>query len=149
MELKTSFSNKKQAFFINLNQFEFNLSIPFIAKQSVKFSRKISALLTDKFDIDINFVYTTTKAGSSFRVKSRTPKPLMSCVVYEFRFLVDQTATYVGMSERNMALRVADHLRKRSKTVVDVYKIMSSLSKHQLIHRTLQDSQKVQIWKKI
>ena len=28
----------------------------------------------------------------------------MLCVAYEFRCLVDQTVTYVGMSERNMAL---------------------------------------------
>ena len=50
-----------------------------------------------------------------------TPLPLMSCIVYEFRCLGDQTATYVGMAERNMALRVADHIRKSSKTAVGMH----------------------------
>jgi hypothetical protein len=103
-------------------KFKFNLSIPYIGKQSVKFGQKISALVTDKFDIDINLVYTTTKVGSFFRLKSMTPAPLVSCVVYEFRCLGDQTATYVGMAERNMTLRVADHIRKSSKTAVGIHR---------------------------
>ena len=51
-----------------------------------------------------------------------TPLPLLSCVVYEFRCLGDQTATYVGMAERNLTLRVADHIRKRSTTAVGVHR---------------------------
>ena len=46
----------------------------------------------------------------------------MSCVVYEFRCLGDQTTTYVGMAERNMTLRVSDHLRKSSKTAIGMHK---------------------------
>ena len=103
-------------------KFKFNLSIHYIGKQSVKFGQKISALITNKFDIDINLVYTTTKVGSFFRLKSMTPAPLVSCVVYEFRCLGDQTATYVGMAERNMTLRVADHIRKGSKTAVGIHR---------------------------
>ena len=104
------------------NPFKLNLSIPYIGKQSVKFGQKISALVTDKFDIDINLVYTTCKVGSFFRLKSMTPSSLLSCVVYEFRCLGDQTATYVGMAERNMTLRVADHIRKSSKTAVGMHR---------------------------
>ena len=102
--------------------FKFNLSIPYIGKQSETFGRKISALVTEKFDIDINLVYTTAKVGSFFRLKCVTPAPLVSCVVYEFRCLGDQTATYVGMAERNMTLRVADHIRKSSKTAIGIHR---------------------------
>ena len=104
------------------NVFKLNLSIPYIGKQSVKFGQKISALVTDRFDIDVNLVYTTCKVGTFFRLKSMTPLPLLSCVVYEFRCLGDQTATYVGMAERNLTLRVADHIRKRSTTAVGVHR---------------------------
>ena len=38
------------------NLFKLNLSIPYIGKQSVKFGQKISALVTDRFDIDVNLV---------------------------------------------------------------------------------------------
>ena len=63
------------------NVFKFNLSIPYIGKQLVKFGKKISALLNAKFDIDINIVYTTSKIGSYFKLKGRTPLPLGTCVV--------------------------------------------------------------------
>ena len=86
------------------NVFKLNLSISYIGKQSVKFRKKISALLNAKFDIDINIVYTTTKVGSYFNLKSRTPLPLVSSVVYEFVCLNDQTASYVGMTDRNVTL---------------------------------------------
>ena len=98
--------------------FRFNLSIPYIGKQSIKFGNKITALLKATFDIDVQVVYTTTKVRSFFQLKSRTPLPLLSCVVYEFACLGDQTTTYVGMTERNMTTRVGDHLRKSSKTAV-------------------------------
>ena len=104
------------------NTFKLNLTIPYIGKQSVRFGKKISAIVTDRFDIDINLVYSTSKVGSFFRLKSMTPLSLMSCIVYEFHCLGEQTATYVGMAERNMALRVADHIRKSSKTAVGMHR---------------------------
>ena len=98
--------------------FKFNLKVPFIGKESIKFAKKISALMRDKFDIDINVVYTTTQIGSFFRLKCKTPTPVLSRVVYKFACLGDQTDSYVGMTERHMATRVMDHLRKGSKTAV-------------------------------
>ena len=74
--------------------------------------------MRDKFDIDINVVYTTTQIGSFFRLKCKTPTPVLSRVVYKFACLGDQTDSYVGMTERHMATRVMDHLRKGSKTAV-------------------------------
>ena len=41
------------------NTFKLNLTIPYIGKQSVRFGKKISAIVTDRFDIDINLVYST------------------------------------------------------------------------------------------
>ena len=103
------------------NLHKFNLNIPYIGKPSVKFGQKLAATISNKFGVEINTVYTTTKVGSIFRLKSRTPRPLMSCVVYEFRCLGDQATTYVGMTERNMALRVAEHGRNSSKTAVALH----------------------------
>ena len=51
-----------------------------------------------------------------------TPSPLLPCIVYEFRCLGDQTATYVGMAELNVTLRVADHIHKSSKTAVGMHR---------------------------
>ena len=98
--------------------FKFNLKVPFIGKESIKFGKKISALMRDKFDIDINVVYTTVQIGSFFRLKCDTPTPVLSRVVYKFVCLGDQTNSYIGMTERHMATRVSDHLRKGSKTAV-------------------------------
>ena len=97
---------------------KFNLRVPYIGKQSLKFGKKMSALLGSKFDIDVNVVYTTTQIGSFFRLKCRTPHPVLSRVVYKFTCLGDQTNSYVGMSERHLITRVGDHLRKSSKTAV-------------------------------
>ena len=71
-----------------------------------------------KFDIDINVVYTTTQIGSFFRLKCKTPSPVLSCVVYTFSCLGDQANYYIGMTERHMATRVGDHLRRESKIAV-------------------------------
>ena len=97
---------------------KYNLKVPFIGKQSIKFGKKISALMKAKFDIDINVVYTTTQIGSFFRLKCKTPSPVLSCVVYTFSCLGDQANSYIGMTERHMATRVGDHLRKSSNTAV-------------------------------
>ena len=70
------------------------------------------------FDIDINVVYTTTQIGPFFRLKSRTPLPVLSRVVYKFTCLGDQTNSYIGMTERHVTARVAEHLQKKSTTAV-------------------------------
>ena len=59
------------------NTFKLNLTIPYIGKQSVRFGKKISALVTDRFDIDINLVYSTSKVGSFFRFFCGTLKNLL------------------------------------------------------------------------
>ena len=97
---------------------KFNLKVPFIGKESIKFGKKNSGLMKEKFDIDVNVVYTTTQLGSFFRLKCKTPTPLLSRVVYKFVCLGDQTDSYIGMTERHMATRVGDHLRRGSKTAV-------------------------------
>ena len=97
---------------------KFNLKVPFIGKESIKFGKKISALMRQKFDVDVNVVYATTQLGSFFRLKCKTPTPILSCVIYKFVCLGDQTDSYIGMTERHMTTRVGDHLRKGSKTAV-------------------------------
>ena len=82
------------------------LKIPFIGQSSVNFGRKISALIKDKFSLDVNIIYDSCKVGSLFSLKSQTPKALLSNVVYKFTCKHDANISYLGKTKRHMITRV-------------------------------------------
>ena len=54
--------------------------------------------------------YRTNKVGQYFQLKSETPLPLCSNVVYKFIYSCDTNLTYIGMSSRHLITRVKEHL---------------------------------------
>ena len=64
-----------------------------------------------QLSVKINVIYTTTKLGSFFPLKSRTPLPAMSRIVYKFSCLDDPNTSYIGMTVRSLEERVKEHLR--------------------------------------
>ena len=100
--------------------FKYNLHVPFIGKPSYAFSKQVSALLGAQFDIDVNVVYNTLKVGSFFSLKSRTPKSLISRVVYKFTCLGDPGIAYIGVCNRFVIERVREHVAywRKSPTAV-------------------------------
>ena len=57
-------------------------------------------------------VFTTTKVGDCFSLKSAVPMPLRACVVYQFKCLRDATMSYVGKTKRHLLTRCSEHLKK-------------------------------------
>ena len=78
--------------------------------------------LVEKYckNIDVKLVFTSTKIGSYFTAKDKTPESLISCVVYKF-VCSSCNATYIGETHRHFHQRCNEHL------LIDK---MSSVYKH-------------------
>ena len=85
------------------------LRIPYYGKESVKFAKKLSNIICKKFDIDIKIVYSTFKIKNYFRLKCRTPFPLLSNVVYQFNCAENAQVSYIGYTKRHLISRFAEH----------------------------------------
>jgi len=85
------------------------LKVPFVGNSSVNFGKKISALIKDKFKLDVTVIYETCKVGDFFSLKSQTPKALMSNVVYKYTCKLDANISYLGKTKRHLITRVMDH----------------------------------------
>ena len=55
-------------------------------------------------------LYRTNKVRQYFQLKSTTPLPLCSNIVYKFTCSCDTNLTYIGMSSRHLITRVRKHL---------------------------------------
>ena len=119
--------------------YKYNLFIPFIGRASVDFGKKVSARIADHFDISVNVIYTTTKVGSLFRLKSDTPLPLLSQVVYKFTCLGDPNTTYIGLCNRFVIERVREHLALGRKQLTAVAKHIVSCVKCQQSQLSIND----------
>ena len=62
---------------------------------------------------DIKLVFTSKKVSSYFSTKDKVPNALVSHVVYYFK-CAGCNASYVGETTRHFAVRVHEHLYKRS-----------------------------------
>ena len=71
-------------------------AIPFISEASYKFSKQVVSLIKSTYDIEILPVFTSTKIGDFFSLKSKTPFPFSSNVVYKFSCLRDADHSYIG-----------------------------------------------------
>ena len=106
---------------------DIHIKIPFIGPASVKFGRSLSNIFKDTFGCKLIPVFTSHKVKSHFSLKSRTPQPLCSNVVYKFQCLCDTGNCYIGVTSRPFCIRVDEHLNlmKRSNTEAD-----SAICKH-------------------
>ena len=105
-----------------VQNFKNSLYIPFIGRPSIEFGKKLSARIAEHFDISVNVIYTTTKVGSFFGLKSSTPLPLLSRIVYKFTCLGDPNTAYIGLCNRFVIERVREHLALKRKQLTAVGK---------------------------
>ena len=86
------------------------LKIPFVGSPSFEFSKKIRQTLTKKFNKSVKIVFTTFKVGQCFALKSVTPKPLLSNVIYKYTCKHDAEVFYIGKTKRPLITRVEEHI---------------------------------------
>ena len=85
------------------------LRIPFYGPHSVKFAKRVSKIISQKFNINIRIVYSTFKVSNYFMLKCRTPLPLLSKCVYKFNCVLDTHTSYIGYTKRHLTTRVNEH----------------------------------------
>ena len=83
------------------------LSIPFVGKPSLVFKRKMTSIFNDMLDV---YLFQSTKAGSYFSLKSKSPALLLSNVVYKFKCLGDPEQSYIGETTCHIVKRAGEHL---------------------------------------
>ena len=92
-------------------------SIPYVGKPSITLQHRVYDELKE-CGLTTVAAYTTTKVGSYFNLKSRTPKLFVSNLVYKFICSRDETTTYIGETNRHLFRRIADHAGKDKKSAV-------------------------------
>ena len=85
-------------------------------KASRCFAKNLSKLISELSNVKIVPIYKTFKVGNYFQLKSRTPLPLLSNVVYCFTCPCDTDLTYIGMSARHLVVRAKEHVSLENKS---------------------------------
>ena len=91
-------------------EFAFTFGILYIGKPSHTFSKKLKALVKNKFNLNINIYFRSFKVGNYFQLKSSTPTELSSNVVYKFSCPCDTAIFYIGYTTRHLITRAHEHL---------------------------------------
>ena len=81
-----------------------------MGKASVEFKKEICKLMYKKFKINVRAIYKSCKVGDFFTLKSKTPFFLSANVVYQFKCSRDESTSYIGKTERHLAVRMGEHL---------------------------------------
>ena len=109
-----NFNNTKDCNFGNTQkmerEFAFTSGIPYIGKPSHMFSKKLIALIKNKFNVNVNIYSKSLKVGNYFQLKCFTPTVLLSNVIYKFSCLCDMAISYVGYTTRHLVTRAHEHL---------------------------------------
>ena len=98
--------------------FLFTIGLPYFGKISHQFSKRLKVLIKNKFNVDNNVYCTTLKTGSNFQLKFSTPTHLIFNVVYKFTCSNDTNIIYVGMTTRQLGVRVEKHLHAKKDSAV-------------------------------
>ena len=88
--------------------------IPYIGKPSHTFSKRISALIKNKFNVNMNIYFRSFKVSNYFQLKRSTPTELSSNVVYKFSCPCDTAISYIGYTTRHLITRAHEHLNLNS-----------------------------------
>ena len=86
------------------------IKIPFIGDHSYNLSKKLKKLIEDANVCKVRIVFTSFKLRNYFSLKAKTPKHLLSNVVYKFTCQNDSELTYIGETKRHLSTRVKEHL---------------------------------------
>ena len=84
--------------------------VPYVGEASIRFVKALSRLCLKQFDVRLLPLYHTNKVRQYFQLKSETPLPVCSNVVYKFTCSCDTNLTYIGISSRHLITRVKEHL---------------------------------------
>ena len=87
-----------------------NLTIPYLGEASDKFAKQMISLVKKTYNVKVLPVFTSTKIGDYFSLKTSTPFPYSANVVYQFHCLRDAGCSYIGQSKRHLLTRVNEHL---------------------------------------
>ena len=91
--------------------------LPYLGRVSTSLKRKLLHI-EKRYNIQIRIVFKPCKISRFFSLKSRCPKLLRSCIVYEFQCPVDQGVTYIGKTTRHLATRIREHTRSHGKSAI-------------------------------
>ena len=86
------------------------IKIPFIGDHSYSLSNKLKKLIEDANNCKVRIVFTSFKLRNYFSLKAKTPKHLLSNVVYKFTCQNDSELTYIGETKRHLSTRAKEHL---------------------------------------
>jgi hypothetical protein len=100
------------------------LKLPFLGLCSAKLGRKISNILESKYDVKIRTVYNNYKVGNYFVLKDRLSPTLTPNVVYEFKCAVDSAVSYIGMTTRQLVVRIGEHFDPSKNSAVQEHVAM-------------------------
>ena len=98
---------------------DFFLSLPYFGPQSLKLKEELMSLFK-KFIPDKTFsliLCNRNTIGSLFRYKDRLPSLMLSSVIYKYSCSQCES-DYVGMTSRNLYMRIAEHVGKSFRTGV-------------------------------
>ena len=83
-----NFNNTNDCNFSNAQEMEKEFAstfgIPYIGKPSHTFPEKLRALIKNRFNVNMNIFFKSSKVGNYFQLKCSTPMELSSNVVYKF-----------------------------------------------------------------
>ena len=86
------------------------LSVPYYGNCSEKFAKTLRKILQNNYNTTIKIIYSTHKVRQYFGLKSMTPVPLSSNVVYHYTCAENAHTTYVGYTKRHLITRVREHI---------------------------------------
>ena len=93
----------------NVNEEKLFFSVPYVGKPSQLFTKQLSKLIANLTSVKLIPTYKTFKVGNYSNLKSRTPTPLVSNVVYRFSCPREADLTYIGKSARHLVTRAKEH----------------------------------------
>ena len=83
--------------------------IPYIGQSSFIFKKKLQTIFKKCLDIDINCIFYSHKIAYHFFLEHKTPQPLLSNVIYQFKCLRDVSLSYIGKTKRHLVTWVKEH----------------------------------------
>ena len=99
-----------------MNEEKLFFSVTYFGKSSQLFTKQLSRLIADLTIVKLIPTYKTFKVGNYFNLKSPTPAPLVSNVVYRFSYPREADLIYIGKSARHLVTRVKEHWALNSTT---------------------------------
>ena len=93
------------------------IPITYTGRHSINIRRQLGKLLRQFYpQLNFRFIFKPQKTISQhFRFKNRIPDGLQSCVIYKYTCLACQSE-YIGRTERQLGIRISEHLGKSFRT---------------------------------